>query len=83
MNILVDENIPLEVVRQLRQMGHQVLDIRGSQDEGMTDQALWAKAQQEECLLVTTDRGFGYFRDQQHRGILIISLRQPNRHIDP
>ena len=30
MDILVDENIPLISVDQLRRMGHDVLDIRGT-----------------------------------------------------
>jgi hypothetical protein len=38
---LVDENIPLMTVRVLREMGHDVRDIRGTADEGMTDDALW------------------------------------------
>ena len=30
-------------------------------------------------LLVTTDKGFVRFRGQQHSGILVVRLRQPNR----
>ncbi len=41
MNIRVDENIPLMTVKALRRMGHDVRDIRGTQQEGMTDSALW------------------------------------------
>ena len=57
MKILVDEHIPLMTVRALRLMGHDVRDIRGTTDEGMQDDALWAMAQQEERLLLTTDKG--------------------------
>lgn len=80
MRILVDENIPLISVKQLREMGHDVLDIRGTSDEGMSDELLWDKAHQERRLLITTDRGFSHHRDREHYGILIISLRMPNRH---
>ena len=52
MNILVDENIPLTTVRALRVQGHDVLDIRGTTDEGIPDYALWDMAQQEERLLI-------------------------------
>jgi hypothetical protein len=38
--IFVDENIPLMTVQALREMGHDVLDIRGTADEGMIDDAL-------------------------------------------
>ena len=79
MKILVDENIPLTTVRALRVQGHDVLDIRGTTDEGIPDYALWNMAQREERLLITTDKGFVHTREQEHHGILIIRLRQPNR----
>ena len=47
MKIFVDENIPLMTVRALREMGHDVLDIRGTVDEGMTGDALWEMIQPE------------------------------------
>ena len=78
MEILVDENIPLLSVSQLREMGHDVLDIRGTDEQGMADDALWNKACQEGRLLITTDRGFAYYRQQEHHGVLIVLLRQPN-----
>ena len=64
---------------QLREIGHDILDIRGTVDEGMTDVDLWNKVNREGRLLITTDRGFSYFRDREHNGILIVALRQPNR----
>jgi len=79
MKILVDENIPLVTVRTLREMGHDVLDIRGTADEGMLDDPLWEKVQQEGRLLITTDKGFTQHRDEPHHGILIVRLRRPNR----
>ena len=79
MNVLVDENIPLMSVRQLRQMGHDVLDIRGTADEGISDEVLLKRACEEGRLLITTDRDFASFRDRKHYGILIIALRKPNR----
>lgn len=35
MKSFVDEHIPLMTVRDLRLMGHDVRDIRGTPDEGM------------------------------------------------
>jgi len=80
MRVLVDENIPLMTVEQLRRLGHDVVDIRETTEEGMSDEFLWNKAQQEKWLLITTDRGFANYRDRDHFGILIVSLRRPNRH---
>jgi len=45
MKILVDENIPLMTVRKLDEQGYDVIDIRGTDDQGITDEALWQKAQ--------------------------------------
>ena len=78
MRILVDENVSNITVRELRAMGHDVLDIRGSERQGMFDDELWPLAQTEQRTLVTTDKGFSEHRDEQHYGILVVRLRQPN-----
>ena len=80
MKILVDEHIPLMTVQVLPTMGYDVRDIRGTPDEGIQDDALWEMAQQEERLLITTDKGFARYRTVSHHGMLIIRLRRPSRH---
>jgi len=45
MKILADENIPNITVSELRAMGHDVLDIRGTERQGMLDDELWPFAQ--------------------------------------
>jgi predicted nuclease of predicted toxin-antitoxin system len=79
MKVLVDENIPYPTVNALREIGHDVLDIRGTEDEGMKDASLWQLAQQAQRLLITTDKGFTRYRNQFHYGIIIVRLKQPNR----
>ena len=79
MKILVDENIPATTVAGLRKQGHDVSDIRGTSDQGMTDADLWQKAMREKRLLITTDKGFAEHRDERHYGLLIIRLKQPSR----
>jgi len=69
MKICVDENIPLISVVWLKDSGHDVLDIRGTAEQG---------AQRENRLLITTDKGFAAQRAESHYGILIVRLRQPN-----
>ena len=78
MKICVDENIPTITVLALRELGHDVLDIRGTSEQGMRDELLWEKSQAEERLFITTDKGFAQYRDEAHWGILIVRLRQPN-----
>ena len=46
----------------------------------MTDDALWEIVRREGRLLITTDKGFTRQRYELHRGILIVRLKQPNRH---
>lgn len=79
MKIFVDENIPTTTVTKLREQGHDVLDIRGTSDQGIPDQKLWQKAVEQKRLLITTDKGFSEHRDERHYGILIIRLKQPSR----
>lgn len=78
MKICVDENIPLITVGDLKNLGHDVLDIRGTAEQGLTDELLWEKVQRENRLLITTDKGFANHRTESHYGILIVRLRQPN-----
>ncbi len=80
MKIFVDENIPLMTVRALREAAHDVKDIRGTADKGMRDDVLWEMTQREERLLITTDKGFAQHRGKKYYGVLIVRLRQPNRH---
>ena len=65
-------------VESLREADHDVKDIRGTKMEGISDEELWALAEQELPLLITTDKGFSKFRNQPHYGILIVRLRKPN-----
>jgi predicted nuclease of predicted toxin-antitoxin system len=78
MKIFVDENIPSITVAALRHLRHDVADIRGTPDEGMSDENLWKRSQKEGRLLITTDKGFSHYRKEPHHGILIVRLRKPN-----
>ena len=78
MKICVDENIPLVTVSELSNLGHDILDIRGTAHQGLSDDLLWALTQNERRLLITTDKGFVHHRGEAHSGILVVRLRQPN-----
>jgi predicted nuclease of predicted toxin-antitoxin system len=79
MNIFVDENIPSNTVEELRALGHDVLDIRGTDKEGLDDEGIWDISFKQKRLVITTDKGFANHRDEKHSGILIVCLNQPNR----
>ena len=76
MRILVDENIPRPTTVRLRELGHDVLDIRGTPREGMKDELLWKLAQKEKRLLISTDRRFPRYWNVSHSGALVVLLRQ-------
>lgn len=78
MQILTDENIPLTTIQALRDQGHEVVDIRATPEKGANDTRVWEIAQQGKALLITTDKVFGNRREEDHSGILIVCLRQPN-----
>jgi len=44
MKVSVDENIPLITVAERGSLGHDVLDIRGTSHQGISDAALWTMA---------------------------------------
>lgn len=79
MKIFVDENIPSITVKELRQNGHDIMDIRRTDKEGMTDEDIWKIVQKDRRLLITTDKGFAQKRNEKHNGLIIIRLKQPNR----
>jgi len=53
MKILVDENIPRMTVDRLRELGHDVRDVRGSGDQGLEDFSLWSSALSDGRVLIT------------------------------
>jgi hypothetical protein len=65
-NILVDENIPNLTVSTLRSRGDDVLDVRGTSQQGIFDDALWSLAQTQGRILITTDKGFARHRSEDH-----------------
>jgi predicted nuclease of predicted toxin-antitoxin system len=50
MDILIDENIPLMTVAGLRELGHDVKDVRGTGQQGLPDADLWALALAEKRM---------------------------------
>lgn len=58
MRFLVDENIPVEIVEYLRNLGHDVLDVAASEHRGATDTNLWHVATAENRVIITHHRDF-------------------------
>lgn len=77
MKIFVDENIPNFTIDELVKLGHEVKDVRGTELEGIDDSTIWEMAQKEKRLIITTDKGFTFYRNENHNGIIVIILKQP------
>ena len=82
MKFLLDENFPKLAQQLLRSCGHEVLDVRGSPCEGNDDASVFALAQDNAAILLTTDRVFYHTVPHlypHHNGVVVVALRQPNR----
>ena len=58
LRFLVDANVPRSVVRCLRDLGHDVTDVREVLPNGTTDQEVFDRSQDEHRIIVTHDLGF-------------------------
>ncbi len=80
MNFFLDENFPKPVTQILISKGHQVFDMRSTEFEGSGDTKIFELAQEKGAIFLTTDKDFFHtipFLYEKHRGIIVISLRQP------
>ena len=82
MKIKLDENLPVDLLPVLAELGH---DAHTPGDEGLssaTDEAIWEAAQREERFLITQDLDFSdarRFAPGTHKGLLLVRLRNPSR----
>lgn len=82
MIFLLDENFPKSAENLLTAWGHDVIDVRGTELQGADDFQLFEFAQQNQAVLLTTDRDFYHtvpFIFGEHHGVIVIAIRQPNR----
>ena len=82
MNFLLDENFPKSAEKLLIELGHHVIDIRGTTQQGADDFKLFELAQANKAILLTTDRDFYHtvpLMYSEHAGVIVIALKQPNR----
>jgi predicted nuclease of predicted toxin-antitoxin system len=53
-----DESVDLQIVKNLRQDGHEVSYV-ADMEPGLTDEAVLARANEKNALLLTSDKDFG------------------------
>jgi predicted nuclease of predicted toxin-antitoxin system len=77
-----DENFPKSAGPLLMARGHECVDIRGTDKEGVEDIAIFHLAQEQRAVFFTTDRDFFHtipHLEKNHHGVVVVALRQPNR----
>lgn len=81
MKFFFDENFPKKVAGLLNENDHEVIDIRGTENEGITDKEIFKLAQKNKAIFLTTDKDFFHtipFNFTKHSGVVVIALDQPN-----
>lgn len=85
MRILANENVTRTVIESLRAKGHDVLSVKESL-RGEKDEAILAKAQSEQYLVLTHDKDFGElafrFGLPSECGVILVRLSGTNRDAD-
>lgn len=74
MKFLANENMPLEVIKQLKEKGYDVMRVDDVQ-KGMNDNSVLKLSIQENRILITFDKDFGekVFRNgEAAKGILLL-----------
>jgi len=74
---LIDECISPTTAHMLRQLGHDVLDVKELKRFGLKDADVYRIACQQQRVIFTTDKGFRAVNPARCGGI-IISTIQPN-----
>lgn len=82
MKFFLDENFPYVAVTQLQKGGHAAVHALEFFAPGTADDTLFAHAQQESAVFITTDKDFFHtvpLTFAHHHGAMVITLRRPNR----
>ena len=82
MKFLIDENFPRSAVDIISAAGHEPITVDELCDLGDDDETVFTAAQSQGAVILTSDRDFYHtvpLLHPEHCGIVVISLRQPNR----
>jgi predicted nuclease of predicted toxin-antitoxin system len=82
MKFFLDENFPRPALTQLQSAGHSAAHALEIFPPGTPDDQLFAHAQKERAIFITTDKDFFHtvpLTFAKHHGAIVITLRRPNR----
>jgi len=80
MRILADENIPLSVVKALKEEGHDIVTLYDLGKTGITDESVVDVAEREDRIILTLDLDFGhiyYFTKRGLVNIIVVRSKMP------
>jgi predicted nuclease of predicted toxin-antitoxin system len=80
--VKVDEDLPREVADLFDGQGYDAVTVVMQGWQGLPDEKLWPRVQQEKRWLVTADKGFADLRSHppgSHAGILLFRLDEESR----
>ena len=82
MTFFLDENFPRPALADLQAAGHKASHALDSFPPGTDDDKLFAHAQEQNAIFVTTDKDFFHtipLAFARHQGAIVITLRKANR----
>ncbi|MHA2504215.1 MAG: DUF5615 family PIN-like protein [Candidatus Kariarchaeaceae archaeon] len=71
---LIDENVDIRVAKIFQEQGIEVLTIRDLEMLGLTDNPIVQYLQENDPVLVTHDKGFGYRWRIENLRVLLLSI---------
>lgn len=74
MHFKLDENIPLQLINQIKVSGHTVSSVFSENISGINDNKLLKICSKNNYILITLDKDF--VTSQKHKGIIILRLKQ-------
>jgi predicted nuclease of predicted toxin-antitoxin system len=80
--IKVDEDLPRQIADLLISHGHDAGTVVGQGWQGVSDDILWPRVQNERRWLITADKGFANLRRHppgSHAGVILLRAQEESR----
>src|SRR6266481_9102159 len=80
--IKVDEDLPRQIADLLISHGHDAATVVGQGWQGVSDDVLWPRVQNERRWLITADKGFANLRRHppgSHAGVILLRAQEESR----
>lgn len=78
MRLLLDENVPINLRKELKRVGHNVEHINFA-GKGMTDEEVLSYALKEKRTLISLDADFCHLKKMENYGIIKINSKLSNK----